>query len=407
MKKLLVFVLVFSILSMVFAGCTPATTPESSTASSAAASKETFNLKLWGSQEDQAMLQTMIDSFKAANTDANYNITLGVVGEGDAKTKVLEDPAAAADVFQFANDQIVDLVNAGALYEVTRNKDAIIAANLANSIEASTVNGKLYAYPSTADNGYFMYYDKSALTEEDVKSLDKILEVAKAKNKKVLMDVSNGWYIASFFLGAGGKLTVSNGKQVCDFNNANGVLVGEAIKAFTANSAFLTGDDAVLTGGIGTTIIAGVSGTWNAEAISGKLGANYAATKLPTFNLGGTQTQMSSFAGFKLVGVNSQTKSPVEAMKLAEWLTNEANQIIRFKTRKMGPSNKNAADSSDVKADVALGALAMQNQYAYSQKDVLGNYWTPADAFGGEMEAKKYTGTIKSRLDKMVEQIQK
>lgn len=407
MKKLLVFVLVFSILSMVFAGCTPAITPASSAASSTATSKETFNLKLWGSQDDQAMLQTMIDSFKAANTDANYNITLGVVGEGDAKTKVLEDPAAAADVFQFANDQIVDLVNAGALYEVTRNKDAIISANLANSIEASTVNGKLYAYPSTADNGYFMYYDKSALTMDDVKSLDKILEVAKAKNKKVFMDVSNGWYIASFFLGAGGKLTVNAGKQVCDFNNANGVLAGEAIKAFTANSAFITGEDPVLTGGIGTTIIAGVSGTWNAEAISGKLGANYAATKLPTFNLGGTQTQMSSFAGFKLVGVNSQTKSPVEAMKLAEWLTNEANQIIRFKTRKMGPSNKNAADSSDVKADVALGALALQNQYAFSQKDVLGNYWAPAGAFGGEMEAKKYTGTIKSRLDKMVEQIQK
>lgn len=403
MKKLLSIVAVAAMMTLVFAGCAKKGTESSGTT----ASKETITLKVWGSQEDQAMLQTMIDSFKAANTDANYNISLGVVSEADAKTKVLEDPAAAADVFSFANDQIKDLVNAGALYEVTRNKDAIIAANMEGSIDASTVNDKLYAYPSTADNGYFLYYDKSIFSEDDVKSLDKMMQVAKAKSKKVFMDVSNGWYIASFFLGAGGKLTIgTNGKQVCDFNNANGVLAGEAIKAFTANSAFLTGDDAVLTGGMGTTIAAGVSGTWNADAIKGKLGNNYAATKLPTFTLGSNQVQMGSFAGYKLIGINSQTKAPVHAMKLAEWLTNEQNQIIRFEKRAMGPSNIKAAASEKVKANVALAALALQNQYATSQKDVLGSYWSPAEAFGTAMEAKDYSKSIKQQLDTMVSQIQ-
>jgi arabinogalactan oligomer / maltooligosaccharide transport system substrate-binding protein len=393
MKKLLVSIMMFALLASVLAGCAEPT-------------KATFDLKVWGSQEDQVMLQGMIDSFKTANPDAIYNITLSVVSEADAKGKVLEDPAAAADVFQFANDQIMDLVNAGALYEVTRNKADIIAANMPGSIEASTVGGKLYAYPSTADNGYFMYYDKSVFSEDDVKSLDKMLEVAAAKNKKVFMDVSNGWYIASFFLGAGGKLTVVDGKQVCDFNNANGVLAGEAIKAFTADPAFLTGDDAVLTGGIGDTVAAGVSGTWNAEAISGKLGSNYAATKLPTFTLGTEQKQMSSFAGFKLVGVNAQTAAPVEAMKLAEWLTNEENQVLRFTTRLMGPSNINAANSEEVKANIALAALANQNQYAVSQKEVGGTYWDPAAAFGTAMEAKDYSKSVQELLDAMVAQIQ-
>ncbi len=429
MKKLLILTLVFSMLATILAGCaststttaapttaakptgtgtTAATTTAATTATpTTTGAKATVDLKVWGSQEDQAMLQGMIDSFKKANTDVNYNITLGVVGEDQAKTRFLEDPAAAADVFQFANDQILDMVKAGALYEVTRNKAAIVAANMDSAIEAATVNGKLYAYPSTADNGYFLYYDKSVFTEEDVKSLDKMLEVAQAKDKKVFMDVSNGWYIASFFLGAGGKLTIgSDGKQVCDFNNEKGVLAGEAIKALTAHPAFMTGDDAVLTGGMGTTLAAGVSGTWNAKAISDKLGANYAATKLPEFNLGGTPTQMSSFAGFKLVGVNSQTKAPVEAMKLAEWLTNEQNQIIRFETRAMGPSNKKAAESSAVKQNIALAALAMQNQYAVSQKEVLGSYWGPAEAFGTELEAKNYAKSIKEMLDAMVAQIQ-
>ncbi len=366
---------------------------------------ETVALKVWGSQEDQAMLQEMAESFKAANPDKTYDITFGVVGEPDAKTKYLEDPEAAADVFAFANDQLYDLLSADALYEVTLNKDAIIAANVAGSIEAASNGDHLYAYPMTADNGYFLYYDKSVISEEQVKTLDGILEAANAAGKKVFMDVSNGWYIASFFL-ANGKLGLDeNGKQTSDFNNEAGVAAGEAIKAFTAHEAFLTGDDAILTGGMGDTIAAGVSGTWNADAIKEKLGDNYAATKLPTYTANGEQVQMGSFAGFKLVGVNTMTQYPEDAMALAEWLTNEENQLKRFEMRAMGPSNINVAASEAVQANEALAALALQAQYAVSQKDVLGNYWSPAEAFGTTMEAKDYAKDVKTLLDEMVAQI--
>ena len=368
-----------------------------------AALAETVSLRVWGSQEDQAMLQEMTEAFKAAHPEKTYDITFGVVSEADAKTKYLEDPMAAADVFAFANDQLYDLVSAGALYEVTINKDEIIAANVPGSIEAATANGELYAYPMTADNGYFLYYDKSVLSEEDVKTLDGILEASNEAGKKMFMDVSNGWYIASFFLGAGGTLSLDEeGNQLSDFNNENGVAAGEAIKAFTANEAFLTGDDNILKGGIGTTISAGVSGTWNAADIKGILGDNYAATKLPTFTMNGEQVQMGSFAGFKLMGVNSLTEYPEEAMALAEWLTNEENQIKRFEVREIGPSNIKAGQSEAVMDNVALAALARQSNYAVSQKDVKGNYWSPAEAFGTTMEAKDYSKDIKTLLDEMV-----
>jgi arabinogalactan oligomer/maltooligosaccharide transport system substrate-binding protein len=370
------------------------------TASAALAEKVT--LKVWGSQDDQAMLQEMVDAFVAANPDKEWDITLGVVGEPDARARYLEDPEAAADVFAFANDQIYDFVNAGALYEVTRNLDAIRAVNYEGTMEAASVDGVVYAYPMTADNGYFLYYDKSVISEEQVQSLDGILEACEAAGKKMFMDVSNGWYIASFFLGAGGKLGLVDGKQTCDFNNETGVKVGEAIKAFTAHSAFLTGDDAILTGGMGDSIAAGVSGAWNADAIQGKLGENYAATKLPTFTCDGEQVQMSSFAGYKFLGVNSMTQHPVEAMDLAEWLTNEENQLKRFEMRGAGPANINVAANEKVKANVALAALAAQAEFASGQKDVKGNYWAPAEAFGTTMEAKDYSKDIQTLLDEMV-----
>ncbi len=367
---------------------------------------ETVNLRVWGAQDDQKVLQTMIDSFKKANPDKTYNITLGVVGENDAQKRLLEDAAAAADVFSFPDDQIYDLVNAGALYEITRNKEQISSRNTEASVEAATIDDALYAYPATSDNGYFMYYDKSVVSEEQAKTLEGVLAACQEQGKKFFMDVSNGWYAASFFLAAGCKVELGDdGKQICDFNNESGLAAGEAIKNLCAHSAFVTGDDAVFTGGIGGNIAAGVSGAWTADAVKQKLGKNYAAAKLPTAKIGGKDTQLKSFAGYKLIGVNSSTKEPVEAMKLAEWITNEENQLLRFKERAAGPSNKKAAENEEVKKNIALNALAQQNKHGVSQRGILATFWSPVEAFGTAMENKDYTQSVKQQLDSMVKDI--
>ena len=352
---------------------------------------ETVTLKVWASQEDQTVTQEMIDAYieaqKETYPDTTFDITLAVVSEADAKTKYLEDPAAAADVFTFANDQLTDLVNAGALAEVTRNKDDIIARNGEGSIGSATKGDALYAYPMTADNGYFLYYNKEVIT--DPTSLDAILKDANAAGKKVFMDVSNGWYIASFFLGNGGTLAVdAEGNQTCDFNNEKGLAAAEAIKAFTADPAFLTGDDAVLNSGFQDgSVVAGVSGVWNAETMMANLGDNYAATKLPTFTVGGEQVQMSSFGGYKLIGVNSQTKAEftVFAMDLADWLTNEANQVKRFEARGYGPSNTNAAASEVVTSNPAISAILEQAPYTIPQVNIAATFWTPMGTLGATL----------------------
>lgn len=367
---------------------------------------DAITLRVWGAQEDQELLKEMIESFKKANPDKNYDITLGVVGENDAQKRVLEDPEAAADVFSFPNDQILTFVNAKALYEITRNKDAIIADNTEGSVESAMVHNKLYAYPMTSDNGYFLYYDSRVLSADDVKTLDGLMEAADEADKKVVMDVSDGWYCASFFLGAGCEIGLTaDGKQTCNFNNADGLLAAQAIQKFTAHEAFMTGNNDIVTGAMGDTVCAAVSGTWNAEALQEKLGEGYAATKLPTFTLGDKQVQMSSFGGYKLMGVNALTKHPAEAMALAEWLTNEQNQLLRFQKRAMGPSNRKAAADANVRENLALSALTQQNAFAKSQKEVLSTFWTPVEAFGLAMENKDYSKSLQVQLDTMVQQI--
>lgn len=222
----------------------------------------------------------------------------------------------------------------------------------------------LYGYPMTADNGYFLYYDRSVVSDEDAGSFDTLLAAAEKAGKKVQIDISNGWYLAGFFLGNGCTLTLDeNGNQICDFNSEKGLQAAEAIRAICNHPAYTSGDDTVLQGGMGDAICAGISGTWVAAAMKEKLGDNYAAAKLPTFTVDGEQVQMGSFLGCKILGVNTQTQHPVEAMELAEYLTSEDAQIRRYEVRGYGPSNLNAAASEEVSADVALSALAAQSEF--------------------------------------------
>jgi len=367
-------------------------------------------IKVWASQADQALTRELVDRFIAENPQFNVTIELGVIGEPDAWKTFSEDPSAAADVFYFPNDQLRDFVNAGGLYALQLDVDEIIARNVESAVDSATLNDVLWAYPATADNGYFLYYDKSVLSEDDIQSLDRILEVSDAAGKKMHMHLyDNGWYVASFFLGAGNTITIGpDGKQVVDFSNATGLAAARAMQEFTAHPAYINGDDSVLMGGIGGSIAAGVSGIWNAEGMTARLGENYGAAKLPTFTLNGEQVQMGSFGGYKLVGVNAMITNAeklVIAMELANFLTNEQSQLARFNDRGIGPSNIGAASAPAVQANPALAALAAQSEFATSQNDVLGDYWSPAGAFGVAMVTHD-ASDLQTLINNMVAQIQ-
>ena len=342
-------------------------------------------LTMWGAEEDQTMLREMADAFIAENADkGNITIDIGVQSESSAKDTVLADPEAAADVFAFADDQLNELVAAGALQEVLLNPDDVKSRNLAGSVNAATMNDKLYAYPMTADNGYFLYYDKSVLSEEDVQSMDTLLAKADASGKKFMMSLNDAWYIYSFYAGAGLKATLADDgiNTVCNWNEAPGADVTQAILDISTQPAFKSGADADIVSGIKDgSCCAAISGTWNAGTAEETWGENYAATKLPTYTLNGEQVQMASFSGYKLVGVNPHSSNVGVAMMLADYITNEDNQAKRFNDRKLGPSNIKVNESEAVQNAPAIAALAAQSDYATLQR-VGANYWSSAQSLG-------------------------
>lgn len=380
--------------------------------SSCALADDAIALRVWvGTNEDIEWLDGVVAAFKAAHPEATFDISYDIVSEGDAKSKVLADPEAAADVFTFADDQFVDLVAAGALQEVVMNADAIIAANgglEAGAVQACMSNGTLYAYPATADNGYFMFYNKAYFTEEDVQSMDRMLEIAAQNGKFIGMEVS-GWYLYSFFKGAGltMKSDATGLQNECNWNATDtpikGVDVAQAIIDIGTHPGFLTfGGDSFVTGVKDGSVIAGVNGAWNAKVAEEAWGENYAAAKLPTYTVAGQQVQMGSFAGYKLLGVNPMSENVGYAMLLAEYMTNYESQVSRFEIRGQGPSNVEAAASDAVKANPAISALAAQSAYATIQV-VANNYWAPAETLGKLLTSGNPDGTdLQTLLDNAV-----
>lgn len=353
---------------------------------------ENVTLTIWvGDNNDIAWINGVIDAYKAAHPDNNYTIDVNIVSESDCKSTVLADPEAAADVFTFADDQFNDLYAAGALQEVLLNADAVIAANGgadSTVVQAASKDGVLYAYPATASNGYFMFYNKEYFTEEDVQSLDKMMEVAAAAGKKVGFPMADAWYLYSFFQGAGLEMHINEDgiTNSCNWNATDtpitGVQVAQAILDICANPGFTDANSDPFVAGVKDgSIIAGVSGTWNANVAAETWGDNYAACKLPTYTVNGEQVQMGSFAGFKLVGVNPFSENVGEAMMFAEFMTNYDNQLSRFAARSEGPSNVEAAASEEVMSNPAIAALAAQAAYADVQR-VADNYWSNAESLG-------------------------
>lgn len=432
MKKLLAMLLTAAMI-LSLAACGGASAPAETTATTAAAAEateapaasgETISLTLWGAEEDQALLAELVEKFKAQYPDQTFDIQIGVESESTAKDTVLTDIEAAADVFAFANDQLNDLVSAGALLNLSGDVSAVLpaytdktledvlAANGEGSVAAATKDGNVYAFPMGGGNNYFLYYDSTKITADQAKSWDELLSAAEAAGGKVGMTFASGWYNASFFLGAGFISDMNpDGTTVIDWNGTSadgytGVDVAKAMAAIAAHPGFLAIADGDISNQIASgAVCAVVSGTWDAGAAEAAFGEGYAATKLPTFTCAGDQVQMSCYSGFKLMGVNAYSKNSGWAVLLAEFLTNEASQTARFEARQLAPTNLNAAANDAVTSNVAIAASAAQDVYG-SVQNVGGKFWDPTATFG-QMIANGELGSddaaIQAALDTLVE----
>ena len=403
MKKILCALLALVMCLGLFAGCATTQTP-TDPAGNDADLTGTYDITLWVSEKEGVadQFKTQIAAFEKANPGIKINAKIEGVTESDAGSKVAADVATAPDLFCFAQDQLARLVQAAALAKPGKAaQEAIVANNDAGSVTAVKVAGDIYAYPMTSDNGYFMYYDTSIISEEDALDLSKIIAACEANNKKLRFALENAWYTASFFFATGCKhnwTTDTNGDftSVDDtFNSDAGMIAMKGMQMLATSSAYDSNAD------IFTDAAVVVTGTWNAEAAAAHFGDNLGATKLPSFTVDGKTYQLGSYSGYKMMGVKPQTDAKRGAVLqlLAQYLTNEENQMARFNSFGWGPSNKNAQANDAVKTNISLTALAAQNAFATPQGQIAGVFWDNAKLLGAVAKSATSDDDLKKGLD--------
>ena len=346
-------------------------------------------VKVWVSELAGAtdLAKTQIDEFLAAHPEyaEKYTFELSGVSEADAASQVLADVALAPDIFCFAQDQLARLVQADALAAPGKKAtENVKAANDSISISAASVAGTLYAYPLTSDNGYYMYYDTSVITNPD--DLAQIVADCEAAKKNICFELENAWYTASFFMATGchSNWTMSEDGRFTnvddDYNSDKGLIAMKGMQIVTKSEYYVNSSSEFANAGIV------VTGIWNANTAVETLGENFGVADLPSFTVDGESYHLASFSGNKLMGVKPQSDSNKLAMlhELAQYLTNTECQLDRYNEFQWGPSNIEAQNNADVKANVSLAALAAQNEYAIPQGNIHGSWWDIAKVLGSE-----------------------
>ena len=123
------------------------------------------HLRVWSGEEDKELIATIADNFIAEHaSEATITIEWEPMVEGECRSNLLGDVLNAPDVYTTTDGDIRAIAAGGAASEVL-NPDEIRENNLASAVEALTVKDKIYGYPITADNGYFLYYNKAYFLE--------------------------------------------------------------------------------------------------------------------------------------------------------------------------------------------------------------------------------------------------
>lgn len=352
------------------------------------------DLTVWSPQEDQDTnwLQDQCEAFAAEHPNWKINFNYGVCAEGEAKDNVTKDVEAAADVYMLANDNIPDLVSAGALSELGGDYLGYVTSTNSDSILASvTYNDAVVAFPFTS-NTWFMYYDKSVFSEDDVKNFDTMLEKAGEAGKKVSFKLTDSWYIQAFYV-ANGCTLFGDGTDTdagIDFGGDKAAAVTEYLVDLAANPNFLVDADGSGLAGLGDSVAAVFSGTWDADAVKEKLGDNMGVAALPTVTIDGKEGQMKSFIGSKAIGVNPNAENQQVAMSLAAYLAGEKAQTAHYEMRNILPSNINISLADDPIATAVTNVMTDTSIMQPLCKE-MSNYWSPAENMGKNIQSGEVT----------------
>ena len=338
---------------------------------------------------------------REAEGKAKIKFTFVVHEENVLQTEVA-DWAKGPDLFSYVGDQTNTLYLKRALATIPEEYQAAIKEENGTQEVATyaTYVNKMIGYPYAADNGYFLYYDKDVLNENDVKTWDGIMAKA-TEARQFGYDAGNAWMSMGALFTFGADYQVKFTKQGnissvnASFNTAEGLKSAKFLKQFYIDKAELknltTAAERAPTAA--NALCATIAGSHCLAGFKRQLGDKLGMAKLPTITVDGVTKTLGSFLGYKLFGVNN-AKGDAErkalAHEVARYLTSADVQEKRFQEFSVMPSIKTLQQKQAVLEDAHV--LAIKDQVAanaaHPQTTVPGKCWEAPNTFTTAISAK-------------------
>lgn len=345
------------------AALTLAACGSSKTSNSESASKsDSKAIRLYVDTEQKKAYEQIVADFEKENKDIKVEIKANNSGAANAKTDIAKDPAKYADVFQVPHDQLGDMAEKGYINEIApKYAEVSKSENSKLAYDAVNYKGKAYALPYE-EQSQFIYYDKTKLTADDVKSWDTLT------SKGVIgTNFAVPYNVYPIFFSAGTTLYGENGETLGDMSmdSEKGVNALKWYASQKSNKGVMNTDNTInqLKSGKVSAII---DGPWSSTSVKDVLGDKMAVAPYPTINIGGEEKQMQAFLGIKSIAVNSKAPNQAGAQKLAAYITSEPAQLILFKAQGLVPTNIKAQENGDVQASDLTKTVITMAQTGHS-----------------------------------------
>lgn len=399
MKKFISYVAMFAIMACLVS-CGGGEQPDGG---------KVISLTYSGTASDQTFNEGLFELFKAerkaAGDNNTYKITYVAHGPDKVDSEILDwSSPDAPDVYEAASDKIGILYSKGALAKLSSTYASWIDSEMSTlGKQLATFNGSYYNFPYTGDNTYYLQYDKSVFGEEDVKTIEGLLDKAAELEVQVGYNLKEAFWggAVMFTFGADYEVTYDadgNYTTDADFDSEAGLKGAKAILKIMSHSAWINQAGVPASDSL---VKATIAGTWDIASYKEALGDNYACAPMPTVTIDGETASLGCFLGGKFLGVNPQrsagdTDRLVAAFELAKFLSGYTAQTKRYEELNIYPCIVSAQNHPSMATDPNIQVLKQQSEFAHAQTAVPAEFWNAPATMTGTFEewilnSKAYT----------------
>ena len=252
MKKFLAVLLAFAMTAALLTGCSggsgnnQTTTPGGDgTAAPTQSGGDTAkggSIRVWVGEESAEYYEKACKQYLADHPDFGYTIEVKGMDTGSIAGVITTDPAAAADIYTVAHDNIGKLAASQCAKPITDQSliDQVLADNPAayQGVIYSLLDGQKYLYGVPyISQALVLYYNKALVTEEQAKTFEGLREAAAAANAKAIIVKGDDGYNNSFALLA---------RNVKDKSTTVKIYEGaEAVAGGSKGTSYCQGDDTI------------------------------------------------------------------------------------------------------------------------------------------------------------------